>query len=327
MNSVDIIQSGRRVICTEAEAMTIMASTLDEHFVLAAKLILERRGKVVVSGIGKSGHVGRKIAATLASTGTPETFVHPAEANHGDLGMITSDDVLLMISNSGETTELLGTIAYAARFSVPIVAITREPGSTLGRVAAARLLIPRAQEACALGLAPTTSTTCTLALGDALAVALMELRDFGAEDFGVFHPGGPLGARLLRARDLMHPAPDLPLVTESRPMSETLLEMTRHSFGIVGVTSDRDGELVGVISDGDLRRHMTGLLENTAAQIMTRSPRTILSSSLAAEALLIMNRHKITSLFVTGENGDLVGLLHIHDCLRAGLDITSHDQR
>jgi arabinose-5-phosphate isomerase len=181
MNSLDIIQCGRRVIATEAQALTTMADTLDDQFALAAKLILERQGKVVVSGIGKSGHVGRKIAATLASTGTPASFVHPAEANHGDLGMIAADDVLLMISNSGETTELLGIIAYAARFSLPIVAITRDPSSTLGRAAAARLLIPMAPEACAIGLAPTTSTTCTLALGDALAVTLMELRDFGAD--------------------------------------------------------------------------------------------------------------------------------------------------
>jgi arabinose-5-phosphate isomerase len=324
MNSTDIIQSGRRVISTEAKAMSLMAGALDEQFVLATKLILGRRGKVVVSGLGKSGHVGRKIAATLASTGTPATFVHPAEANHGDLGMITPDDLLLMISNSGETTELLGAIGYAARFSVPIIAITREAGSTLARAAAVRLLIPRAEEACALGLAPTTSTTCMLALGDALAVALMELRQFGAEDFRVFHPGGPLGARLLRVRDLMHAAPELPLVTESRPMSETLLEMTRHSFGIVGVTGSA-GELVGVISDGDLRRHMAGLLDKQAAEVMTRSPRTIGSSSLAAEALLLMNRHKITSLFVVEEAGGLVGLLHIHDCLRAGLDNIRHD--
>jgi arabinose-5-phosphate isomerase len=251
--------------------------------------------------------------------------VHPSEANHGDLGMITADDVLLMISNSGETTVLLGTIAYAARFSVPIVAITRDPGSTLGRAASARLLIPMAPEACAIGLAPTTSTTCTLALGDALAVTLMELRDFGADDFRVFHPGGPLGARLLRVRDLMHPVPDLPLVTESRPMSETLLEMTRYSFGVVGVTSDDAGDLVGVISDGDLRRHMAGLLDKSAAQVMTRSPRTMPSTSLAAEALLVMNRHKITSLFVTEEAGRVIGLLHIHDCLRAGLDNLSND--
>jgi arabinose-5-phosphate isomerase len=233
---------------------------------------------------------------------------------------------LLMISNSGETTELLGIIAYAARFSLPIVAITREPSSTLGRAAAARLLIPMAPEACAIGLAPTTSTTCTLALGDALAVTLMELRDFGTDDFRVLHPGGPLGARLLRARDLMHHLPDLPLVAESRQMSETLLEMTRHSFGIVGVLRDGGSELVGVISDGDLRRHMVGLLDKVAAQVMTRSPRTVHSSVLAAEALLVMNRHKITSLFVTDEAGHVVGLLHIHDCLRAGLDNSIHDE-
>jgi arabinose-5-phosphate isomerase len=325
MNALQVIQSGRQVISTEAQALAAMADMLDEQFALAAEVVLGRSGKVVVSGIGKSGHVGRKIAATLASTGTPATFVHPAEANHGDLGMIAPEDVLLMISNSGETTELLGIIAYAARFSVPIVAITREPASTLGRAATARLLIPRAPEACSIGLAPTTSTTCTLALGDALAVALMKQREFGAEDFRVFHPGGPLGARLMRVRDLMHTAPDLPLVAEMLPMSEALLEMTRHSFGIVGVTSD-DGDLVGVISDGDLRRHMDGLLDNLAAHVMSRSPRTIPSDALAAEGLLIMNRSKITSLFVTGGGGRVVGLLHIHDCLRAGLDNLSHDR-
>ncbi len=320
MNFQDIIFTGQRVLALESSALQAMADALDRRFGEAVRLIVGMRGRVVVSGIGKSGHIGKKIAATLASTGTPAMFVHPAEAVHGDLGMIGTDDVLLMLSNSGETAELMGIIEYAARFSIPVIAITRSNESTLGRAAISTLTLPQAPEACTIGMAPTTSTTCMLAVGDALAVALMELRNFGADDFRVFHPGGPLGARLARVRDLMHPLPNLPLVGSSTPMTEALVEMTRHGFGILGVIEMPSSRLLGVVSDGDLRRHMSGLLEKRAGDVMTTAPRTTEDSALAVEALRMMNSMKITCLFVTEPQGNVVGLLHIHDCLRAGID-------
>jgi arabinose-5-phosphate isomerase len=320
MNLQEIIATGRRIIATESSALQAMAEQLDDQFGNAVRLVVGTRGRVVVSGMGKSGHVGRKISATLASTGTPAMFVHPAEAVHGDLGMITPDDVLVIISNSGETSELMGIIEYAVRFSIPIIAITRSRDSVLGRAAAAVLQLPDVPEACAIGMAPTTSTTCALALGDALAIALMEVRDFGADDFRVLHPGGPLGAQLKKVKDLMHAMPELPIVGESTPMTDAIVEMSRHGFGILGVTSDVDSHLVGVISDGDLRRHMAGLLEKCASEVMTTHPRTTEESTFAAEALRMMNSLKITCLFVTEPAGHVTGLLHIHDCLRAGID-------
>jgi arabinose-5-phosphate isomerase len=315
-----VAQTGRRVIAAECVGLESLAESLNDDFVSAVGLVLRLRGRVVVSGIGKSGHVGRKIAATLASTGTPAFFVHPAEASHGDLGMVTADDALLMISNSGETSELIGMINYAGRFSIPIIAITRSPDSTLGRSARIVLPIPRIPEACSIGVAPTTSTTCTLALGDALAVALMESRDFGTEDFKTYHPGGPLGARLLKVGDLMHGTSELPLARASTPMTEALLAMTSKGFGILGVVDDDEQVLVGVVSDGDLRRHMDGLLTKSVKDVMTTNPRTSSVTALATEALALMNAHNITCLFVTDPDRRVRGLIHVHDCLRAGVD-------
>ena len=263
----------------------------------------------------KSGHVGRKIAATLASTGTPAQFVHPAEASHGDLGMVTKGDVALVLSNSGETPEIADIVAHTRRFSIPLIGVAGREGSTLLRQSDVALLLPKAAEACGTGIVPTTSTTMTLALGDALAVALMEHRRFTPEHFRTFHPGGKLGARLARVGDLMHE--DMPLVAQDAPMAEALLTISRKGFGVTGVT-DGDGRLVGIITDGDLRRHMQGLLDHTAGEVMTRSPRTIAPDALAEAALAQMQDSKITSLFaVQGERPR--GILHIHDCLRAGM--------
>lgn len=315
-----LVATGRRVIAREAAALAMLAETLGAEFARAARLMLESRGRVILSGMGKSGHVARKIAATLASTGTPAQFVHPAEASHGDLGMVTPDDVVLVLSNSGETPELADIVAYTRRHAIPLIGVASRAESTLLRQADVALVLPPAEEACDTGIVPTTSTTMTLALGDALAVALMEHRRFTPEDFRAFHPGGKLGARLARVADLMHPADQVGLVALDAPMSEVLLEMSAKGFGAVGVT-DAGGALAGIITDGDLRRHMAGLLDLSAEQVMTRGPRTIAPDALAAAALAMMQARKITCLFVVDPEGStrLCGLLHIHDCLRAGV--------
>jgi arabinose-5-phosphate isomerase len=314
------LDTARRVIRTEAEGLTQLADGLGGEFAQAVDLMLGARGRVIVSGMGKSGHVARKIAATLASTGTPAQFVHPAEASHGDLGMLTPDDVLLMLSNSGETPELADMIAYSRRFGIPMIGVASRADSTLLKQSDVAITLPRAAEACGTGVVPTTSTTMTLALGDALAVALMEYRQFRPEDFRNFHPGGKLGAQLSRVRDLMHEGAALPLVRGTAPMGDTLLEISRKGFGVVGVTDDA-GLLTGIITDGDLRRHMEGLLSLSAGDVMTRNPRTITPDALAEAAVGVMNERKITCLFVIDpeQPGQAIGLLHIHDCLRVGL--------
>lgn len=314
------LDTARRVIRTEAEGLAQLANGLGGEFAQAVELMLSARGRVIVSGMGKSGHIARKIAATLASTGTPAQFVHPAEASHGDLGMLTPDDVLLMLSNSGETPELADMIAYSRRFGIPMIGVASRSDSTLLKQSDVAITLPRATEACGTGVVPTTSTTMTLALGDALAVALMEHRQFQPEDFRNFHPGGKLGAQLSRVRDLMHGGEALPLVNGKTSMGDTLLEISRKGFGVVGVTDD-EGQLTGIITDGDLRRHMEGLLSLTAGDVMTRNPRTIGPDALAEAAVGVMNERKITCLFVVdpAEPGKAVGLLHIHDCLRVGL--------
>ena len=308
----------RRVITREADALTMLAASIGPSFSAAANLILAAKGRVIVSGMGKSGHIARKIAATFASTGTPAQFVHPAEASHGDLGMVMRGDVLLVLSNSGETPELDHIIAHSRRFDIPLIGIAGREGSTLLRQSDVAILLPDAPEACDQGIVPTTSTTMTLALGDALAVALMEHRDFTPEHFRVFHPGGKLGARLAKVESLMHT--DMPLVGHEIPMSEALLIISAKGFGVVGVT-DANGYLLGVVTDGDLRRHMDGLLSLTAGQVMTANPRTIGPGSLAEKAVAVMNDKKITCLFVVDPEGSRapVGIIHIHDCLRAGV--------
>lgn len=318
--AAQLIATGRRVIGIEAAALAELAESLGATFAEAVRTMLQARGRVIVSGIGKSGHVARKIAATLASTGTPAHFVHPAEASHGDLGMITGGDVLLLLSNSGETPELADLIAYAKRFGIPLIGVAGNARSTLIRQSEVGLVLPRAPEACSVGLAPTTSTTMTLALGDALAVALMENRAFTPEDFHGFHPGGRLGARLATVADLMHSGEALPLIAREAPMAEALLIISQKGFGVVGVV-DPGGELVGIITDGDLRRNMRGLLDRRAEEVMTASPRTAPVTALASEALGMMNAQKITSLFAIdpAAPGRPAGILHVHDCLRAGI--------
>ena len=316
-SSTDLLATGRRVIRREAGALDTLADVLDDSFAKAVGLLMAAKGRVIVSGMGKSGHIARKIAATFASTGTPAHFVHPAEASHGDLGMVAAGDVLIVLSNSGETPELADILAHAKRFGIPMIGITSRDGSTLMRQATVSLLLPEVPEACEKGIVPTTSTTMTLALGDALAIALMEHRAFTPEHFRMFHPGGKLGARLLKVSDLMHADP--PLVAADLPMGETLLEITKRGYGVVGVT-DAQGDLAGIITDGDLRRHLDGLMLHIAGEVMTPNPRTIGPEALAGEALALMNDRKITCLLVTAaDSRNPIGILHVHDCLRAGV--------
>ena len=315
------LDTARRVIRTEAQALAALEAGLDGAFDRAVETILGATGRVIVSGMGKSGHIARKIAATLASTGTPAHFVHPAEASHGDLGMMAQGDAVLVLSNSGETPELADLIAYTRRFAIPLIGVASRAGSTLLRQADVALVLPQADEACGTGIVPTSSTTMTLALGDALAIALMEHRRFTPDHFRQFHPGGKLGARLSKVRDLMHTGDRLPMVDTSTPMSEALIEISRKGFGVVGVR-DAQGRLAGIVTDGDLRRHMgDGLLVARAAQVMTPGPSTIAPDALAETAVALMNRRKITCLFVVDPDGagQAEGLLHIHDCLRVGL--------
>lgn len=314
------LATARRVIEIEARGLDALSAALGESFAAAVDLILKARGRVIVSGMGKSGHIGRKIAATLASTGTPAQYVHPAEASHGDLGMVTEADVALVLSNSGETPELSDIVAHTRRFSIPLIGVASRPESTLIRQSDVAIVLPAAEEACGTGIVPTTSTTMTLALGDALAVALMEHRRFTPEHFRTFHPGGKLGAKLLKVGDLMHGGDAMPLVPADTAMSEALLIMSQKGFGVVGVTGP-GGELVGIVTDGDLRRHMTGLLDRTAAEVMTKDPRTIGPDQVAEKAVALMKERKITSLFIVEPDGDgrAAGILNIHDCLRAGV--------
>ena len=315
------IDSALRTLGAERDGLAVLMEAigngLGESFAAAVERIAGARGRVIVTGMGKSGHVGRKIAATLASTGTPAYFVHPGEASHGDLGVVHPDDVILALSWSGETTELADVIAYALRFRVGLVAITSNAESTLGRQAEVCLVVPRAKEACPNGLAPTTSTTMQLALGDALAVALLERRGFSPQDFKVFHPGGKLGAQLKHARDVMHQGERLPIVAAGARMAEAIAEISRKGFGSV-IVVEADGRLAGIVTDGDLRRNLRPDLETLPVEaVMTRSPRTIGPDTLLAQALEIQESAKVTALIVV-EDGRPVGLVHYLDLLRAG---------
>lgn len=316
MNNNDIT-NGKAVLVQEIQGLTALAASLSGEFSAAVECLAGIKGRVIVTGMGKSGHVARKIAATMASTGTPAYFVHPAEASHGDLGMITKDDCVLALSNSGETAELAAIIAYCKRFSIPLIGVVRRKNSMLVEAADISMVLPEIPEACETG-APTTSTTMMMALGDAISVALVKRRGFDKQDFSVFHPGGKLGKAFILVSDLMHGADELPLVREGDKMREVLLVMTSKRFGCAGVLCETN-ELVGIITDGDLRRHMTtDLLEKTANEVMKTAPLTIRPTALAAEALAIMNERNITSLFVTDAKKP-VGIIHIHDCLRAGI--------
>ncbi|WP_422642760.1 KpsF/GutQ family sugar-phosphate isomerase [Zavarzinia sp.] len=314
--STDLAEA-RRVIAMEADGLAALSDSLNGAFEAAVERIATSKGRVAVSGMGKSGLVGRKIAATMASTGTPAQFVHPAEASHGDLGMITPDDVVICLSNSGETKELADIVAYTRRHGICLIAITSGATSTLALASDILLALPAAPEACPLGLAPTTSTTMQLALGDALAVALMARRGFTTEQFKSFHPGGKLGDSLVKVSALMHRGEEIPLTTAQTRMDQVILTITSGHFGCAGVV-DSAGRLVGVITDGDLRRKMgPGLLTLGAGEVMNRNPRTTTENALGAEALFIMNSKAITALFVVDGNGRPVGILHIHDLLRA----------
>lgn len=314
--SKSAVQSARRVVGIARDAIASLSSALGAEFETCVALCLSTAGRVIVTGMGKSAHVGHKIAATLASTGTPAMFVHAAEASHGDLGMITPADLVVALSNSGETAELADLIAYSRRYGIKLVAITSHRGSTLGQAADLVLALPKAPEACPLGLAPTTSTTMMIVLGDALAVALMERRGFTAEDYKAFHPGGKLGRRLMKVGDLMHTGAELPLIKPATPVKDTILEMTRKTFGIAGVVDK--GKLIGVVTDGDLRRNMSpALFGRRAADIMTRAPRATEAHILAAEALRLMNEWKVACLFVL-DRGKPIGIVRMHDILRAG---------
>ena len=318
MDGFDAAAVGRRVLRAEALALAMMAEGLDDSFVRAIAGLGMLRGRIVCTGVGKSGHVGRKIAATLASTGTPALFVHAGEASHGDLGMITQDDAVLALSKSGHARELDEIVAYAKRFGIPVIAITADAASPLGQAADLVLLLPEVAEAPEGLDAPTTSTTLQMAMGDALAVALLERRGFTAADFLSLHPGGKIGAALRSVRDLMHGADEMPLVAATAHMPEALLVMTEKRFGCVGVL-DGDGRLTGIVTDGDLRRHMSGLLDCTAGQVMTAGPKTVGPATLAAEALKLMNEAPLVTVLFVVEDEKPVGILHVHDLLRAGV--------
>jgi len=312
------LAAARRVLELGAGALNALSRGLDQSLVAALDRLEAVSGRVVVTGMGKSGHVARKIAATLASTGCPAQFVHPGEASHGDLGMITKADAVLALSNSGNTSELGDIAAYCRRFQIPLLAITARDDSTLASDADVALILPRAEEACPMGLAPTTSTTMMMALGDAIAIALLERKGFSADDFQLLHPGGTLGQKLSRVADVMRGGEELPLCRPDTPMSEALITMTNRSFGCIGVT-DEGNRLIGIVTDGDLRRHMSpDLLKLSAAEVMTGGPKTVHGQMLAAEALGIMNVNNITSLFVV-DDGRPTGIVRMHDCLRVGI--------
>jgi arabinose-5-phosphate isomerase len=312
--------AARRVMESASQAVQALAASLDGAFSRAVDTLLGVKGRLIVSGMGKSGHIGRKIAATLASTGTPAHFVHPAEASHGDLGAVTRQDALLMLSNSGDTPELSDLMTFAKRFAIPVVGVASRANSALIQASDVALVLPRAPEACPMGLAPTTSTTLMLVMGDALAVALMERRGFTADQYRTLHPGGSLGKALIRVSDIMHTGDEIPLVNETAPMGEALLVMTQRRFGCVGVV-DADGALTGIFTDGDLARHMNNtLFSRQVGEVMTRGPKIVAPWQLAAEAVALMNEKKITVLFVVEPGrSEPSGILHMHDCLQAGL--------
>lgn len=317
---LNITSAGAEVLHSEARGLAALADSLDGSFAAAVQALLTAKGRVAVTGMGKSGHVARKVAATLASTGTPAYFIHPAEASHGDLGMISARDVVLAYSNSGETAELEAVLAFCARHQIVVIGVTKNPKSSLAAQSAIVLRLPAIGEACPIGCAPTTSTTMMMALGDALALCLLEAKGFTSDNFHQYHPGGRLGRKLLQVCDIMHSGEEIPLVKAETPMSEVLFTITGKRFGCTGI-SGPDGSLAGIITDGDLRRHMTpDLLNLKAVDIMTPNPVTLWPETLAIKALGLMQQKTITSVFIVDENKMPVGILHIHDCLRAGLE-------
>ncbi len=315
-----ILETGRNVIDLEAKALTKLSAEFPINFPEAISLLFNCEGHIIISGVGKSGHIGKKISSTLSSTGSPSIFLHPAEASHGDLGLIKQSDILLIISHSGETVELANILSYAQKLSIKIVSVTAEPKSTLAKKANLVLNLPHVPEACPNGLAPTTSTTLVLALGDAIAVSLMKKRNFSQKDFSMFHPGGKLGAKLRKVKSIMHLNENLPLINHNTVMTEVLLIMTNKGFGVAGIINT-SGELIGIITDGDLRRNMKNLLSLKAHQVMTDNPISIDEDTLASEALALMHSLKITSLFCYNVRSPRFpsGIVHVHDCLRVNL--------
>lgn len=317
--STDDLDAGRDVLRCEADGVLALAEALDTRFTQATDILSGITGRLVVTGMGKSGQIARKIAATFASTGTPAIFVHPSEASHGDLGMITPEDAVLALSNSGETQELTDLVAYTRRFAIPLVAIVGREKASLADAADVTLILPASPEAGPIGLAPTTSTTMMLALGDALAICVLRRKGFSTDDFHLLHPGGKLGHVLIRVGELMHDGDEIPLVAPDLAMADALIVMTGKRFGCLGVI-DEERHLTGIVTDGDLRRHMNdGLLKRTAGEIMTADPKVVRENLLAAEALRLMNEQNITALFVVDEMRRPVGIVHIHDCLRMGV--------
>ncbi len=312
------VDEAKRVLSFESLALDELANSLNGDFINAINTIGDIKGRCVVTGMGKSGHVANKIASTFASTGTPSFFVHPGEASHGDLGMISKDDVVIALSNSGETIEMFPIIAYCKRYHIPLISITSKKDSTISKSANCSLVIPKIREACPIGLAPMTSTTMMMALGDAMAASLLKKKEFSPEDFSIFHPGGALGKKLKTVSDIMHVGKEMPIVSPDSNMQESLIEMTSKHFGCVGVV-DENKELIGIITDGDLRRHMNnGLLNMSAEKVMTKFPKTLHKKALVEEAVSIMNDKKITNLFITeNEYKNPIGIINIHDCLRA----------
>ena len=309
------IITGRKVIDIEIEALNLLKNYISKNFVKVVNLLLKNKGKIIVSGIGKSGHIASKIASTLSSVGSPSFYIHPSEANHGDLGMLEKKDIVILISNSGETSELINLILYCKKLGIPIISITSEPNSTLSRESNLNLLIPKNIEACPLELAPTSSTTCTLALGDALAVTLLKKKKFTESDFRELHPGGKLGQMLSEVKDVMKINLDIPLIVESKKMSYAILEMTSKGEGCVGVVSKKN-ELIGIITDGDIRRNMNHeLLDKNVKEIMTRKPKTLSPNTLISKALKIMNEESITNIFITKQKKP-IGIIHMHDILK-----------
>jgi len=317
-----ILRRGADVIKIEAEALDVLAGSLEDSFVEACEAILTSRGRTIVTGMGKSGHIGRKWAATFAATGTPAIYVHPAEAAHGDLGMMVPGDILIVISNSGNTNELRAFLSYAASIGVPIIAVASRVDCLVMERADIKLCLPATREACPANIAPTTSTTVQLALGDALAMTLMDMRGFSLDRMKALHPGGSLGLRMTPVSEIMHGASRMPLADWSTPMREVVVTMTARGFGVAGVT-DSAGRLIGVITDGDIRRHFDDLATSTAEQVMTHDPKTVSSEMLAEDALLLLNENKITSAFVLDRKAPVntgvpIGIVHIHDFLRIG---------
>ena len=308
--------SAQKALKSESKSIDLLATNLPQDLPGFILRVMETKGRVIVSGVGKSGHIGKKIASTLASTGTPSFFIHPTEASHGDLGMIQKEDICLLISNSGEASEFYDILNFIKKSFIQIAAISSNPESTLMKAASFKLTIPQSEEVCPIGLAPTTSAILTLAIGDAIAVSLMEQRNFNKSDYSVFHPGGKLGIQLLRAKDIMHTGEQLPIVAEDDLMEDVLLEMTSKSFGVAIVCKEK--KVVGIITDGDLRRHMKNLLSKSALEIATKNPLTIGHEIYAVDALKLMNENQISTLIVKNEEEIIVGILHIHDLVRVG---------